>query len=115
LNPIPLLSPKAFSDLTPAEFKQLVLSLYFKPSPKKSAKKEVKPFTFRLNAKGTVCIRVNRTPKWLSSEEVDGIAVALKVPASEVWIKVSAKKSGIVISTEERQATIRKELASIPW
>jgi uncharacterized protein (DUF2141 family) len=105
MSNIPLLSgTKAFDDMSAEEFKAHVCSLYWKPAPKASAKKETLPFVVRRNKKGTLCIRVNRRPKWLTRDEVDGIAKSTKTPANEVWIKVKKAKIEIVANaTKEKK------------
>lgn len=108
---IPLLSPRSLDQYTAHEYKDYVKSLYFKPPPAKSTEIKLKlPFTWRLNAKGTLCLKVNRKPKWLSREEIDQIARESKIPASKVWLKVCAKKSGIRISSAEAETKL-KEIA----
>ena len=113
----PLLSIKPLCMWTPEDFKTYVRSLYFKRNGKSKTIKLKKPFTFRLNAKGSLVLQVNREPKWLSREEVDSIAAATGLPLNDVWVKVLKKKvkNPITISTEEEQRAIKARLADIPW
>lgn len=110
---IPILSPRHLLEFTPAEYKAHVCSLYSKPVPKE--RKALTPYVWRLNKKGTLCLRVNRKPKWLSREEIDAIAKESKLPANEVWAKVTAKKSKIKISTAEAEELIKTAIKEIPW
>lgn len=96
---IPLLSGKPLREYSAAEFKAYVVSLYFKKQLKKKAPKEVKPFTFRLNKKGTACIRVNRKPKWLSEAEVTQISTESNIPLD--LLRKKLQKSKIEIKAGE--------------
>lgn len=90
---IPLLSVKPLNEWTPTDYKIYIESLYAKPVKNKTAlKKEKKPFTFRLNKKGGLVLQVNRRPKWLTRDEVDGIAKATGLPLNDVWVKVLKRK-----------------------
>lgn len=89
---IPLLSGKPFAEFTPEEFKAHVVSLYHKREPRKAKKKEPKPFTYRLNKKGTLCIRVNRDPKWLLLSEIEAMCKETEAALDVTLLKVAKAK-----------------------
>jgi hypothetical protein len=114
----PLLSVRRLTDFTASDFKAYVRGLFARHVVKSRQKKGirlVKPFTFSVNKKGTLVLRVNRRPKWLSSDEIDGIAEATGLASNVVWLRVLRKASGIIVSTAEEQERIRAELESVPW
>lgn len=108
---IPLLS-RPFTDFTPTEFKEHVRSLFFKKTKTKTIKIK-EPFTARLNAKGGLVIKVNRSPKWLSHEEIDAIVKMTNVPSNVIFLAI--KKRKIQISTQEEMTKINNDLADFPW
>lgn len=99
MNPIKLLSGKALELFTPQEFKEHVKGLFWKPTKGKGKAKKAPPkeVSWRLNAKGNLVLTIRRKPKWISPREIDQIAEESKLPQNEVWLKVKAKKSGILI------------------
>lgn len=115
---IPLLSKKPFDEFTPKDYKEHIRSLFHKREPRKATAKPKKPFLWRVNAKGTLIIKVNREPKWLSREEIDLITKESGKPANEVWLKVTTPKKGqvpIKISTQAEEDEINQAVADIPW
>ena len=94
---IPLLSGKGLCDFTPSEFLQHVRSLKMEKTKKPSA-----PFTFRVNKKGSLCLRFNRLPKYLTPAEIDQIVKETGLDLITVCAKITAKKSGIEIKVEEK-------------
>lgn len=98
---------RAFRDFAPKEFREHVRGLFFKPvRPKReSVKKAPKPFTWRVNQKGTLCLRVNREPKWMTREEVEAIAKEAKLPLATVWNKAFGKKSKIKLGEPDATQT----------
>lgn len=109
---IPLLSGKPFSEFSAAEFKLHVKSLYHKPAPR-SGVKLAKPFTWTKNKKGTLVLRVNRDPQWLSEEEMKQISKESGTPLSEIFITL--KKRGIKISTLEAERKIKLAIEDLPF
>jgi len=105
---ITLLSKKPMCDFTPAEYKEYIRTLYLKRPPKKSAKaiKIKRAFSWLVNKKGTLSIKVNRTPKTLTHAEVDLIAKESGKDPREVWLKVMRPKSGITVVRAEAQQSI---------
>lgn len=89
---IPLLSGKAFEEFTPSEFKAHVISLYHKPEPKRAKPKEKKPYTFHVNKKGTLSLRINREPKWLTAQEIESIVIGSGKSFIEVTEKLTKNK-----------------------
>jgi len=81
----PLLSPKPFTEFTPQEFRDYVISLHKAP-PKK------RDFTVRLNKKGTIVLRINREPKFLLRSEVDEMARELGLSLQLTWSEVAKRK-----------------------
>lgn len=114
---IPLLSGKPLCQFTPAEYKAHVIALFFKREKKKRAGggKKAKGYAWSVTKKGSLVVRVNRNPRWLSREEIDGIARDSGKPLNEVWLKVTQNKNPILISTEAEQKQIAQILADLPW
>ena len=85
---IPLLAPKPFAEFSPPEYKEYVRSLYIAPPPP-----PVKAdFACRLNDKGNLVLTVRRTPKWLSNDEVEAIALELGWSSQRTWLAVRERK-----------------------
>ncbi len=114
-----LMAPKHISEFTPEEYKQYVKDLNFHPPKKKSKsvkkKRALAPLVWRLNKKGTLILKINRTPKWISREEIAQIAKDSGIEERLIYIKIGAKNSKIAISTEEAESKARKESEEIPW
>lgn len=115
--PIPYLSPKAFDEYAPEEYRGYVKSLYRKRSarrtPSVKLKKVKPPFVAKLGKRGPL-ITVNRKPKWLSREEIDSIAKDLGLPLNEVWLCVLKKrKDPIRVSTKEDEDRIAQSLKEL--
>lgn len=91
---IPLLSGRAFSTFTPEEYVEHVRSLYHKKVPRKTVKpkKEPKPFTWRLNPKGTICLTVKRKPKFLTEEEILTIIKESNCDSDQLRAKIVKSK-----------------------
>lgn len=117
--PFALLSAKPFDEFSPSEYKQYVRDLYRKRAMKRKTpsvriKKARPPYSARLSKKGNLTLRVNRSPKWLTREEVDQIAKDLSLPLNEVWVYVMKKrKETIRISTQEEEDRIAGELKGL--
>ena len=94
---IPLLSQKALSDFTPAEFHAYVTSLYQAP-PERKAPSEV---AVRLNAKGTPVITVRRDPKVISRAEAEQLAAEVGLPLQEMWLLLLKRKVTITVPKKE--------------
>lgn len=101
---IPLLSPKALSEFSPAEFRSYVQSL--KAVPESRKKTPPKEFSWSLTKKGVLSIRVKRTPKFLRPAEITQIARESGIEERLVWIKVASPKSGIKILRDKK---------GLPW
>lgn len=72
-----LLSPKDFASFTPEEYRQYVKTLYFKKvkkTPTIRLKKTKPPFVVTKTAKGNLSVIINRTPKWITSDELNLIS-----------------------------------------
>lgn len=112
---VPLLSAKPLEQWAPEEYKTYVRSLYHKRTPRRATKKikVVKTVIWSLTKKGNLSIRIRREPKWLTREEIDLIAEESGKPANEVWLKVTAKKSGIKVSTAEEEKRIAEDLRDL--
>jgi len=85
---IPLLSPKAFGEFTPQEFKDYVTQLYQEP-PKPPPPAD---FTVTLNKKGIITVRINRDPKYLLKSEVTAIATQLGWSQQDTWNFLTQKR-----------------------
>lgn len=104
MSHIPLLSSRKFSEFSPAEFKSHVHGLFYKPVPRKAPpkkKKPLEPIVWRLNKKGTLVLKINRKPKWISPEEIKKLSVDSGIEESLIWTKVGAKKSGIEVKSAD--------------
>lgn len=110
---IPLLAGFHLGEVSPESFKAHVTSLYLKRTPRKAAAKEKKPFSFHVNQKGTLVLKVYRSPQWLTREEIDLISQESKIPLNVVWIKVLERE--IKVSTQEVEAEISRDLTDFPW
>ena len=85
---IPLLSPKPFADFTPEEYKAYVVSLYqAPPAPPPKA-----DYTASVNKKGTLTLRINRVPKFLTFSEALDIAKGFVLPYQDVVMLLKKKK-----------------------
>lgn len=108
---IPLLSKKSIHEMTPEEYKAHVIGLHWKPERKKRiiAKKK-KEFSFRLTAKGSLSIRINRESKVLTQEELATIVVGSGKTMDEVlaYIKKTKGKISVVsiFDAEENNSQI---------
>ncbi len=104
-----LLSPKALEEYSPEAFKERIRGLFYKPIKGKGKAKKAPPkeVSWRLNAKGTLVIVIRRKPKWIAPREIDQIALESGKPQNEVWLKVKAKKSGILV--QDTALTMRKQ------
>lgn len=112
---IPLLG-KPLRQFTPEDFKIYIRGLYNKPAKKTKTiklKKQKPPFSWSLTKKGNLSLKVNRTPKWLSREEIDQITKESGRPANEVFLKI--KKMKIEVSKQEEQDLVVRTLSEIPW
>jgi hypothetical protein len=85
---IPLLSPKPFREYSPEEYLTYVRSLYREPERKAPPAE----FSVSLNAKGTPTIRIRRTPKYLTAEEVGAAAAEIGWPLQKFWLNCVKKK-----------------------
>lgn len=85
---IPLLSKKALAEYTPEEYKAYIESLYQEPE-RAAPPKEV---SASLNKKGTLTIRINRDPKYITSKEVDALAEELSWTKQKTWLEVRRRK-----------------------
>ena len=110
---IPLLSVKAFNEFTPAEFKAHVKLLFFKKEKKGAEIKVKKPFTWNRNKKGTLILRVNRKPKWITEEEFTQIAHESGEPLNLLFLML--KKKEVEVSTQMQQDKIKLAIEQIPF
>lgn len=115
---IPLLAPKPLSEFTPAEFKEYVRSLNY-VRPKRLARGKVratpKPVSFTVTKKGTLSVRIKRTPKWISREEIETISKESGKPLNEVWLKLVGPKGVARLSSQEDEERISREIAELPF
>lgn len=108
---IPLLSLKPLEDFSPEEYKNYTRSLQ---QQKKTKPIKLKlPFTIGRTKKGSIQIRVNRKPKWLSDIEMKSISREYSIPLNELFLRL--KKSKIKISTLEDELKIKLEVSEIPF
>lgn len=107
MNPhVPLLSGKPVEEFDSAEYKEYIISLYHKPEPKKGVSK-AKPFSFRVNQKGTLIITtVTRDPKYLTAAEMEMIGAETGKKQSEIFIKM--KEKGWLLLTHEQYQKLMK-------
>lgn len=89
----PLLSPKPLSEFGAEEFRDYVKGLYFKREKRKVPPKKKKPYSFSVNKKGTLLLKVNRDPKALYDEELCLIGHVTKIPLGRITDLL--KKKGI--------------------
>jgi hypothetical protein len=98
---IPLLSGRSLSEFRPLEFLEYVKSLNgtqgHKRLAKMKAKKSPKEFSWSLNKKGTLLLRVRRSPKFLTRAEIAQIAAESGVPENIVFLKVKNSTAEIEI------------------
>lgn len=109
---IPLLSGRPLEEFTPESFKAHVRSLFFRPPPKRSARKPKPPFRWKLTPKGNLSVVVNRRPRWISREEIAQISRESGRPENEVWLKVlnpKAKNPVRLSSVEEEKTYVEIE------
>ena len=117
--PFALLSAKPFDEFSPDEYKQYVRDLYRKRNMKRKTpsirlKKAKPPYSARLSKKGNLTLRVDRSPKWLTREEVDQIAKNLSLPLNVVWVYVMKKrKEPIRISTQAEEDLLAEQLKAL--
>jgi len=100
---IPLLSPMKLKDFTAEGFKSYVRGLFRKKAKKEKVirlKKPKPPFVISLTKKGNLSFKVNRDPKWLSAQEIEGIAKIYEKPVNEVWV-LAMKKKIVIVPTKE--------------
>jgi hypothetical protein len=100
---IPLLSPMKLKDFTAEGFKNYVRGLFRKKAKKEKVirlKKPKPPFVISLTKKGNLSFKVNRDPKWLSAQEIEGIAKIYEKPVNEVWV-LAMKKKIVIVPTKE--------------
>lgn len=111
---IPLLT-KPLSSFTPEDFKLYVKGLKAEPPPKKiRLKKQKPPFVWKMTPKTKkLSLTVNRTPKWISAQEMEDISKDSGVPLNEVFVLL--KKKEIALSSEEEQQRIKEQIEEIPW
>lgn len=90
---IPLLT-KPLNQFTPEDFKLYVKGLKREPPQKKiRLKKQKPPFAWKITPKTKkLSLTVNRTPKWITDEEMSEIARASGVPLNEVFLLLMKKK-----------------------
>jgi hypothetical protein len=84
----PMLAPKGFADFSSSEFHEYVKSLYVAP-PKKAAPKEV---SAKLNKKGTLTLKINREPKFLHMNEIEGLAAEVGWSHQNFWLAILKRK-----------------------
>lgn len=90
---IPLLSGRPLDGFTPEEFKKHVRSLYFKEPPRPSKKKApTSEVTWGRTKKGSLTVRVNRTPKWITEDEMTLIAAQSETPLNELFIYLKRRE-----------------------
>lgn len=87
INFIPLLSPKPLWDFTEDEFMNHVRSLKIEPE-----RREPKPYSATFTRTGSIMIRINRVPKFLSEAEVQDIAKHLNRTVDDVRAYTIKKK-----------------------
>ena len=85
---IPLIAPKHLSQYSPIEYFTYVRSLHREPERAAPPAE----FTVSVNKKGTVVLRINRKPKYLTPSEVDKIAQQLGWKKQEAWLMIREKK-----------------------
>jgi hypothetical protein len=95
---IPLLSPKAFSEFTPEEYKDYVISLHKAPP----AKPIPAAVTWSLTKTGKPSVRIKRQPKFVTATEVGEGALSLGVTYQELWMHLRKKKIEIKVTEVTR-------------
>lgn len=91
---VPLLSGKSLEEFTAEEFKLYIESLFSKPEP---LIKDKPPFTWRINKKGTLCLRVNRMPKWINQDEFESLIEQANISKDQLEKKLNKSKIEIRI------------------
>jgi len=86
---IPLLAPKHISQFEAQEYKDYIISLYIDPKADKPVKRE---FNASKTKKGSIVIRINRKPKWITRSEINILAKELNMPKSEMFLLVCKRK-----------------------
>jgi hypothetical protein len=84
----PLLSPKPLRDYSPQEYKAYIESLYIEP-PKKIPPAEVR---ISLNKKGSIVLRITRSPKFVLAAEVPILAREVGLTQQALWMILRKKK-----------------------
>lgn len=118
-----LLAPKALRLFEPSEFKSYVKSLYFrkaKKTPSIRLKKQKPPYSWKLTPKGKLAVTVNRSPKWISREELAQIAKESGFAENIVWTTVlhtkKKKQENVVrLSTQAEEDSIKAFNEEFPW
>lgn len=88
-NYIPLLAPKHISQFNEQEYKDYIISLYIDP---KADKPKPKEYSASRTKKGSIVIRINRKPKWITRPEIVELAKSLEIPQSEMFLLVLKRK-----------------------
>lgn len=97
-----LLSQKPLCDYTPEDYKLYIRSLYYKRPARKTKTIRIKPpkppYVWKLTPKGNITLKVNRSPKTLTSAEVDLIATESGKTREEITKKANRLKIEIDLS-----------------
>ncbi len=93
-----LLAPHPFADYTAESYVAYVRTLYVEP-PKAKPPAE---YSVRTNAKGGLVIRVTRTPKYLTSDEVTQLAAEVGLPLQAMWYSLRKRKIEIRVPNLRR-------------
>jgi hypothetical protein len=96
---VPLLSPRAFSEYSAAEFLTHVRTLYVEPVRAAPPAE----YSVRLNAKLNPVITIRRKPKWLTSAEVGAIAEELSWSLQKLWLHLLKKKVELRVPKKVRK------------
>lgn len=119
-----LLAPKALSAFSPSEFKEYVRSLFFKKTPRRTKtiklKKVKPPVVWSLTKKGNLSVRIQRTPRWISREEVEAVVRESGLPYNEVWLKIFPAKppkgrEPVRLSTQKDEDELLAFDRELPW
>ncbi len=100
----PLLSGKAFADFSPEQYHKYVCSLYREPE-----RTVLADFRASRSVKGVLTIKINRTPQFLTTTEVDQIAQSCGLSKQEAWFAV--RKRGFEVRAK---CALKIILASLP-
>lgn len=111
---IPLLSGKSFDEFNPQSFKEHVRSLFLKRETRAkgsaAAKAKPKEVSFRFNRKGTLILRVNRNPQWISVEELAQLGKDSGKPENELFLLLKKRKIRISTAAAENQIRVNMDL-----